>query len=122
MWSCHPSVSTVINDLHTSAGPVEYQLSSPHLHGCLLLCPPLFVSPFLFHSPFSFTPSHICHLHPSPVFPLFLFSQSLSACYSLFPHTSSLYLLPSNVSLLCPLSFQFYYLKRLRMTTSGGRP
>lgn len=60
MWCCQPCVSTVINDLHTSVGSVKYQLSSPHMHSCLLLCPILFGSPFLF-SLLSLLQSHICH-------------------------------------------------------------
>lgn len=79
MWCCQPSVSTVINDLHTPVGPVKYQLSSPHLHGCLFPDLPLFVSPFLFHSSFSFLfyPPRIYHFNPNPVFALFIFPKSL---------------------------------------------
>lgn len=84
MWCCQPSVSTVINDLHTSVGPVKYQLSSPHLHACLLShSPSLCVFSFTNFSPFSPPP----HSYPNPDFPRFAFPKdSCFVCLLPFFH------------------------------------
>lgn len=78
MWRCQPSVTTVINDLHTAVGPAEDRLSSPHLRSCLVLCPPLFVS----HAFTRLFPPLLCPLTsvasiPVLFFPLVCSSQSL---------------------------------------------
>lgn len=53
----------------------KYLLSSPHLDGRPFLCSSLFVYPPFLHFTFILHPLHICHFHPSPVFPFFLLSQ-----------------------------------------------